>query len=80
MKTETVLMLGCKVGTLLLLQTATWGSPPHRPLLCPGISTRVSGTAAVLNVSQAAISLMCSDLTSSFKKYMRGKVVESTCT
>ena len=38
------------------------------------------GTGAVLNISQAAFSLMCSDLTSSFKKYKRNKVTESTCT
>ena len=31
MKTETVLMLGCKVGTLLSLQTAPWGRPLPAP-------------------------------------------------
>ena len=38
------------------------------------------GTGAVLNISQAAFSLLCSDLTSSFKNYKRNKVSKSTCT
>ena len=36
------------------------------------------GTGTVLSISQAAFSVMCSDLTSSFKKYKRNKVTEST--